>query len=271
MDPQEETAPGDRGSYASRPRWQRAAVIFAGPAANYLVAAILFTVLFWIGFPHSEGGTRIGEVVAGLPAARAGLRSGDRVLTIDGQSVTRWDEIAARTRASPGKTLDFEVRRDGRTLHLRARPRRDPRSGKGSVGIAPAVRLEVRPGLGAVVAGPRRAAEDSVALVLSLASVAVDSLMGPVGIVALASDQIERGIRAVLHVGGALSVALFVMNFLPLPALDGGRLVLLGYEVVMRRKVPPRFEAIVHWVGLILLLGLLALITFRDILVASRS
>jgi regulator of sigma E protease len=96
-----------------------------------------------------------------------------------------------------------------------------------------------------------------------------ESLMGPIGIIVLAKDQIERGLQAVLQIAGGLSVALAVMNFLPLPALDGGRLIFLGYEVAARRRVPARLEAVVHWVGLILLLGLLAVITLRDILVAA--
>lgn len=271
MDPHEPLEPGDTRSYAARPLWQRAAVVFAGPAANYLVAAVLFAALYAIGFPRAETGTVIGEVTAGKPAARAGLEPGDRVLSIDGRTVRRWDEIAASTHASPGKTITFEVRRGERTLELRARPARDPRSGLGIVGIAPAIRLDRRPGLGAIPAGFHQAGHDAVALVRSLTTLALDSLMGPVGIVALASDQVQRGVRAILLLGGGLSVALSVMNFLPLPALDGGRLVFLGYEMVLRRRVRPRFEALVHWVGLILLLALLAVITFRDILVAARS
>lgn len=271
MDPQEPLEPGDTRSYAAKPLWQRAAVVFAGPAANYVVAAVLFSVLYAIGFPRAETGTVIGEVTSGKPAALAGLRTGDRVLSVDGQAVTRWEQIAERTHAAPGKTVTFEVRRGDQTLVLRARAGRDPRSRQGFVGIAPAVRLDRRPGLGAIAAGASQAAHDAVALVRSLGTLAFESLMGPVGIVTLASAQVQKGIRAILLLGGGLSVALSVMNFLPLPALDGGRLVFLGYEMVLRRRVQPRFEAIVHWIGLILLLALLAVITFRDILVAARS
>lgn len=269
MDPSEPLDPTDRGSYATRPLWQRIAVIGAGPGANYLVAAVVFSVLYAIGFPKAETGPTIGEVTRGLPAAEAGIRAGDRVLSIDGRPTRTWNDIAGKTRGSPGKTLTFELRRDGAVVMVRAKPRRDPRSGNGAVGIAPAIRLHYRPGLAAITGGFRQAAEDGGALVAALAK-AWGSLVGPVGIVQYTSDQVERGLREILVVAGGLSVALFVMNFLPLPALDGGRLVFLAYETVMRRRVPPRFEAIVHWVGLVLLLGLLAVVTFRDIFVASR-
>ena len=144
MDPQEPLEPGDRRSYAAKPLWQRALVVVAGPLANYLVAAVVFSVLFGIGFPRAETGTVIGEVTAGKPAARAGLRAGDRVLAIDGDPVRTWNEIAARTHASPGKSLALEVRRGTRTLTIHAKPGRDPRSGVGIVGIAPAIRLDRR-------------------------------------------------------------------------------------------------------------------------------
>lgn len=271
MDPQEPVEAGDTRSYATKPLWQRALVVMAGPIANYLVAAVVFSALYAIGFPKAETGTVLGEVTAGRPAAKAGLRPGDRVLSIDGTPVRTWAQIAERTHSSPGKALAIELRRGGETLTLRARPARDPRSGEGVVGIAPAIRLDHRSGLAAIPAGFRQAGSDAEMLVRSLAHLALGSLMGPVGIVSLASDQVERGLRAVMAVAGGLSVALFVMNFLPLPALDGGRLVFLGYEVLMRRRVPARFEAIVHWVGLILLLSMLALVTYRDILVAVRS
>ena len=270
MDPSEPIEPGDQHSYATRPSWQRAAVVVAGPFANYLVAAVVFSVLYGIGFPKAETGTKIGEVTAGAPAEKAGLRPGDRILSIDGERVRRWDEVAKRTRAAPGKNLRLEVRRGDETLHMQAKPRRDKRSGQGAIGIAPAIWHDRRPGLAAIAGGFLQAAEDAAALVATLATAALGSLMGPVGIVVLTGEQVQRGLRAVLHIAGGLSVALAVMNFLPLPALDGGRLVFLGYEVVRRRRVPPKFEAVVHWVGLILLLGLLALVTFRDILVAAR-
>lgn len=271
MDPHEAVDPADRHSYATKPLWQRAAVVFAGPAANYLVAAVLFSVLYAIGFPRPETGTVVGEVTHGRPAERAGIRPGDRIVSIDGEPVREWKQIAKRTNASPGKTLRIELRRGDETLVLPTKPARDPRTGVGIVGIAPAVRLDERAGLAAIPAGFQQAASDAAELVRSLATLALDTLMGPVGIISLASDQVQRGIRAILMIGAGLSVALSVMNFLPLPALDGGRLVFLGYEAVMRRRVRPRFEAIVHWVGLILLLALLAVITFRDILVAARS
>ncbi|MBI2893628.1 MAG: site-2 protease family protein [Deltaproteobacteria bacterium] len=273
MDPNEPVLPGDTGSYASRPLWQRAAVIMAGPVANWVVAAAAFSLLYGIGFPKAEGGTRIGEVTEDGPAQKAGLRPGDRILAIDGARVTRWVQVAGRTRESAGRRLVLRVRRDSEVLEIRVKPRRDRRTGQGLIGIAPAVRLERRPGLGAIAAGARQAASDCAVLVLELARAVtgkgVEGLMGPVGIIAMAKEQAERGLRAFVHLAGGLSVALAVMNFLPLPALDGGRLIFLGYEVVTRRRVPPRFEAVVHWVGLLLLLALLVLVTFRDILVAS--
>jgi regulator of sigma E protease len=268
MDPHEALEPNDTGSYAGKPLWQRAAVVVAGPGANYLVAAVLYAWLYGIGFPKPEAGTIIGDVAVGAPAARAGLRPGDRVLAINGHHVSLWKQVAYSTQRSPHQSLIFQVRRDDRTLEIRVKRRRDHRTHLGFVGISPKVRLDRRSPLDCIPAGAAEAAGDALKLLGALGHSA-SNLVGPVGILVYAKGQMKQGIRAVLQLASGLSVALCVMNFLPLPALDGGRLIFLGYEVATRRRVPARFEAIVHWVGMVLLLGLLIVVTFRDILAAS--
>jgi len=261
--------PSDLGSYVNKPAWRRFLVIAAGPGLNYLVAFLIIAVLFASqGFPDLTT-SRI-EVLAGGPAAAAGLRTGDQVVAVDGAPVRSFDDLR-RELQKPGAPAErrFEVLRQGERKELAVLP------ANGTISVRPdrvLVRLPVAEAI------PRAVQEVWVLNAATISAIAdivrgkgTASLAGPVAIVRQASAEVKRGLGDFAGILANISVALALFNLLPVPALDGGRLVFLGYELVTRRKVNQRFESVVHVVGLLLLLGLLvSVVLFGDLQLGRR-
>jgi regulator of sigma E protease len=274
MDPSDRSDTPDPRAYDQKPLLSRLAVIAAGPLTNLLTAAVVFTVLYLIGFPVASNEPMLGEVPQSQPAWAAGLRPGDRVLSVNDRSIRRWEALAKATGASRGRPLRIRVRRGEDVREFLVRGKRDPRSHRWLIGIGPETKYVYERPIAAIGRGFADAGIGALALFVQLGSVifggGAASLMGPVGIVEMAGEHVERGIRDVLLLVSGLSIGLFGLNFLPLPALDGGRLAFLGYEAVRRKRVPPRFEYTVHAIGLVFLLALLAIVTFRDCLLVGK-
>jgi len=261
----------DPGSYMNKPAWRRFLVIAAGPGVNYLVAFLLVAVLLMsAGFPDATATSSRIEVIPGGPAAAAGLQTGDQVVAVDGAPVQTFDELR-RELLKPGTPPErrMEVVRQGDRKELVIHP------ANGTISVRPD-RVLLR--LPASEAIPRALREVWAMNAATLAAIAdlvrgrgTASLAGPVAIVRQASVEVKRGIGDFGGILANISVALALFNLLPVPALDGGRLVFLGYELVTRRRVNQRFESVVHVVGLLLLLGLLvSVVLFSDLQLGKR-
>jgi len=266
----EEIDPADAGAYANQAAWRRFLVILAGPAMNYLFAvALAAAMLASMGFREPDPSPVLGEVVAGGAAARAGLEPGDRVLSVDGRPVESWGALVAEVVAHPGLPARLSVRRGaGAPLEIVATP--DPVGGIGRIGVGPAMR-EVRASPAeALPAGVRltnqRAGEILAGLGQMVSGRQRAELRGPVGIAQEMAKSARAGAAPFITIVWFISIALGLFNLLPLPALDGGRLVFLVYEIVTRRRVNQRVENIVHMAGFVALFGLLLAVTvFGDL------
>lgn len=268
MDPREPSDPHDRGSYKNASILARFFVIAGGPLANYLAAmAIFFFLLVVGGDPVLE--PRIRDVLPGGPAATAGLRAGDRVVRINDAAITQWAQLSERVQRSNGQALRFVVDRGGRPVEVTLTPRYD--------NVARAWRADVLATLAYV---PVPVGEAALRAAVVPARVVVDSakalrrmvqgqekvrVMGPVGIVNEMVHEARRGWRDWMQMLWVISVSLFFLNLLPVPALDGGRAVFLGYEALARRKLPPRFEYAAVAVSMVLLLGVAAVCLVVDV------
>lgn len=273
MAPGDDVASGDLGSYSNQPAWRRFVVILAGPAMNWISAVLLaFGMVISLGFHEADPAAALGTVVEGSAAARAGLREGDRIVAVDGKPIARWDELVAVVVASPGRPLELEVERPtgGRTERLPVTATPDDAGGRGKLGVGPSTRI-VRAGPAAAVGAAfrltnARAAETLSGLGQMFTGRQKAELRGPLGIAQEMARSARAGAGQFLTMIWFISIMLAIFNLLPIPALDGGRLVFLGYEIVTRRRVNQRVESIVHFAGFVALFGLILAVTvFGDL------
>ncbi len=269
MDPTEQH--DDPRAYINRPPWQRLLVIGAGPAANYVLAAILFAVVLMMGpMVVDTSKAQIGQTIPGTPAAEAGLDQGDRVLAVDGDPIPDWPSFQSAIQQRPGKETALTVERDKETLELLIVPNAAEFEGRtiGQVGVVPSSkRSEGLPFGRSVVGGFVHTWDWNVRIIQALRNLFAPEveLQGPVGIIRETNRAAEEGIVPFLLLVAVISVHLALFNLLPIPALDGGRLVFLFAEAARRKPINARIELTVHAVGFILLLSLILVVTFRDV------
>lgn len=248
----------------------RTAIIAAGPAMNLVLALVLFAALFGlVGVPESR--LVVAAVEPGYPAEAAGFRPGDRLLAVDGRPLEHWQQLVAVVRQHPGRPLRFQVERDGRTLELVVVPRplpEDPRVGV--IGIRPVSEVVRRPPGAALREAATWTARVALGFAEGLARLlrgeGGTELIGPVGIGEQLGQAARAGVAQLLFLAAVLSANLALINLLPIPALDGSRLMFLALEAVRGRPVDPEKEHVIHLIGFALLILLGLVITYRDIL-----
>jgi regulator of sigma E protease len=262
MNPFEDVDPDDKSSYANASLIGRVSAIFAGPLANYLFASVLFFAALVIGGKHLQTTTIVP--MDGVAKA-AQMKRGDTIVNIDGVAITDWDQMRALISARANKPIDVVVLRGNEHLTLKMTPQF--KDGGGKIGVTPVEKV--------VPIGMREALADSVRmpfevvqeLVIGLSRIITGKekpdFKGPVGIVKETSKAAQRSTAVFLGFLASLSAYLGGFNLLPFPALDGGRLVFLAYEAVTRRKPNARVEANIHAFGLMLLIALITVVTFR--------
>ena len=272
MNPGEAHDPRDRGLYANKGPVARALTIAGGPIANYLAASLLVFGLAMAGWRDEVPSSpmRVAVVEAASPAAAAGIRAGDTILEADGRPVHDARELGAVTSPRVGVPTTYLVERGGVTLPPVTIVPRDAQ-GRGVIGVVSTLeprtrRLPLGDAARAAVAVPWtltvRNLEGIGELVRHRSTA---GLSGPVGMVKGVASEAEKGAYAYLAILVTLSVALGFMNLLPFPFLDGGRLLFLLAEILSGRRPNPRVEALVHALGLLLLLGMTAFVTWRDV------
>jgi regulator of sigma E protease len=265
-------SPDDAGAYANKSAGRRFLFVLAGPVMNYLTAVLVaWGLLTSVGLGVADPTARIGTVVPGMPAEAAGLRSGDRIASVAGQPVATWEELVREVQRHPGEGIPVEVVRgvDGAAAQEVVRLTPQDAGGVGKVGLGPA-ELAVR--IGGFAAVPAAFQVTNANLSAQLSGFAAiftrkqkAELSGPIGI----AQELVRGARAgverFLKLVWTISVGLAVLNLLPFPALDGSRLLFLGYELVTRRKVNERVEGLIHTGGFVVLLILILAVSFGDV------
>jgi len=280
----EEVDPDDAQAYPNRPVWQRIATIFAGPGTNYLTAIVLaFGLYTCAGVAEIPPRFKIATVDASYPAAGV-LKPGDEILAINGQPAWRRgpaDEttnIGNLTNEAKGQPITITVKRDGAPLEVVVGTKFDDnqdvqrwRMGIGFDGTPNRVKLGVGTALKEAIAYPFRQTKEIVAGLYGGIKALIQGkksglqASGPVGIGQAFTQAFEAGFVVVLELLMMLNVYLGLFNLLPLPALDGGRLAFLGYELVTRRRANPRIETMVHMVGILFLMVVMVLVTWKDV------
>jgi regulator of sigma E protease len=268
---------GEPGSFTSKPWWAQAIVLVAGVAMNVVLALVVLTAAFALGTTAPTGEVRISEVKVGSPAEQVGLRADDIVRKVDGQDIKSSRDLVLYTREHRGQEITIAVDRNGRPLPpVRAVPRKDPPEGEGPLGIVlEDVTAPVSGGLPQAVGNAWSLTVEILRQIAALPgqliggrSVSPDGppqIGGPIEIYRITGQVSQFGPAALLRLVGVLSLNLAVLNIIPFPALDGGRLLFVLIGGIFRRRLSPQLEAAIHAVGLIVLLGLMALVTILDI------
>lgn len=275
---------GEKESFISRSIFHRFIILSAGVGMNLALAWALFSAGSAIGVPKlaEEGDgapVSIIGVIPGSPADEAGLAIGDviRELRSGGVSstITSEDGVSAFVDTYRGKEMAVIVERKGEIREIRAYPRKEPPEGEGPLGIALA-RLAVKrtPLFLAPFEGLKFLVRSIGMILYGLWSLIAEvvtegriasEVAGPVGIFFLVDDSRSLGLAYFLQFIGILSVNLAILNFLPIPALDGGRVLFLAIEKIKGTRVNPKTENIVHTIGFLFLIFLMAVITYKDI------
>jgi regulator of sigma E protease len=270
MNPHEELPEGDPGSYANKPVHARFLTILAGPLINYLFAIVIMSGVFLtMGYPAWEYLKKI-SVLPDSPAEVGGMKAGDIIEDIDGEPAPTFLHVLKSVGKSQGRELVITVLRDGKKAKVKVTPEKKGASYK--IGISVSKKLSfspLEPG-NAVMLGlyyPVSKSQEALANLGKVFSgkVSTDQLGGPLEIVRQLKMSFEEGLIMAILFLGMLNVYLGLFNLLPLPALDGGRLVFLLFTMVSRKPVNQRVENTVHTIGFVILLGLILLLSFQDV------
>ncbi|MEG2139933.1 MAG: RIP metalloprotease RseP [Bilophila sp.] len=264
--------------FSERPAWNRLLVVLAGPVANFALALVICWVL-----ALAQGETYrlpvVGSVLAESPAAAAGVQPGDTIVQIDAVSINTWDQVMAGVGAGNGKPLHLVLLRDGEERSLVVTPEAKTRPNLFGemkpawlIGISDAGKIGTTPlgVLDAISSGTIKT-WDMIAFTcesfvkLFQRVVPLDNVGGPILIAQMIGQQAENGLLAVLMLAALISVNLGILNLLPIPVLDGGHIVFLTLEMILRHPVSLTARNMAARVGMALLLCLMLLATWNDL------
>jgi regulator of sigma E protease len=256
---------------------QRAAIVAAGPAANFAFAIVVLAVLFMtFGQPYTPA--EVGQVQSGSAAEQGGIRAGDLILSIDGQNVARFEDVQQAVRMNPGVAMAIAVRRDGNTLALQVTPARTEVTDRfgnhyeiGLLGIA-------RSGMEYVKRDPATALYQAVGETWNLSASTLqamwqmvkgtrttDELGGPLRIAQMSGEVARGGIAPILTFMALLSVSLGLINLFPVPVLDGGHLLFYAAEAIRGKPLGQKAQEFGFRIGLALVLTLMVFTTWNDL------
>ncbi|MFC2047747.1 RIP metalloprotease RseP [Chloroflexota bacterium] len=264
-------------SLASKSIGIRLLVLSAGSLMNFLLPVLLFSIAFMIPHNVATGPVVVEEVVLDSPAARAGIEAGDKIVSINDKSVHNIGDVHRFIQLSLGKEITMLVNRgDLPTEEMQVIPRWRPPEGQGAVGIAVSmsdvtVVSQQYPFWEAIPLGAGELVETFglfkngiISMIIGTAPAAV---AGPVGIAQMTGEVAKAGIGPLLEFAAFLSINLAIINILPLPALDGGRIAFVLVEGIRRgKRISPKKEGLVHLIGFAMLIALFLLITYQDII-----
>ncbi len=267
----------DERSFNSKSVWARISVVAAGPVFNFIMAWVFAVIVIsMVGYDRPV----LSGVMEGFPAEAAGLQAGDEIISMNGYRTHFYREVSQYSLFHPGEDVELVYERDGKRYETTLSPVLDEASGRQLVGLSgkpfardkgnlPDVLIhsvyEVRYWINNTMESLR---------MLVTGKVGLKDLSGPVGIVKLMGDTYDtsesrggtgQAILSMVNFSIFLSANLGIMNLLPIPALDGGRLVFLVIEAIRRKRISPEKEGMVHFVGLMALMALMVFVMFNDI------
>ena len=279
----------DEASFSKKPCWKRAIIVFAGVLSFWIIAAIIFSVLFAVGAPTSISDDdaarnpklQISEVAAGSPAALDRLRIGDNVIAIGASaaglmSIDKIDELQSFINTHRGEEIILNIQRGKEIFNVSVTPRPNPPPNEGSLGVSlNRIDVQTYPWWQAPWWGIQTTISLTKSIVLGYINIIVNilhkqpagvHLSGPVGIVKIGINIINLGWNYFLIFMGNIAVYIAIFNILPIPALDGGKLVFLGIEAIKKKPISQKIEGTITNVFFGILILLMIFVTINDVI-----
>lgn len=265
----------DEGSFQKKSVWARISIVAAGPVFNFLMA---FVCAFILIACNGYDSPTVSDVMEGYPAANAGMQSEDEIISLNGHRIHFYREVSIFTTLHPGKAIDIVYERDGERYQTTVVPQYEEEEGRYLIGLLGGGNqksanvletfqysaYELKYWISTTIASLR---------MLVTGQVGANDISGPVGIVRMVGDTYTESAQGgaylvflnMLNITIFLSANLGVMNLLPIPALDGGRLVFLLLEAIRRKRIDPEKEGMVHFIGFVALMVFMVLVLFNDV------
>jgi len=255
----------DPRSFSKQPAWAKILVLIAGPLVNIILGIAIFSFLFTYSGTSTP---TLSKVIENGPAYEAGIRAGDTILAIDGNEYSDFSSLRNAIRYSKGDTITVTIKRDGEVFDIKTGFYLDESNYRG-IGIMSGVTHDFIP---CVKAGIRETATVAIDVKnfftgLFKGTTNVNEVAGVIGIVAIAGSAAESGgLINVIYIIALVSANLGYMNLLPVPALDGGRILFTILRAIFRNKFVDKIEVVFNAIGIVILLGLTVIIMFKDVL-----
>lgn len=264
----EDEESSDPRSFGAKSILQRASIIFAGPFFNIIFTIVLFIPIFM--FIGSQT-TTLGGVTENGPAYSAGVKVGDTIEAIDGKKVNSWQDVIQSLNESDGSDVKLSIDRNGQNKEISVTPQKGE-DGRYVIGIETKVERNVLTSIKNAFTTTYDMTVQMITFVGQLFTGTVpggvgNSVSGPLGVISIVSEAAKMGIVNIMYIAAVLSLNLGIINLVPFPALDGGRLFMLAIEAIRGgKKLDPNKEAMINMVGLGALMLFMVFITYKDIL-----
>lgn len=264
----EDEESSDPRSFGAKSILQRASIIFAGPFFNIIFTIILFIPIFM--FIGSQT-TTLGGVTENGPAYSAGVKVGDTIEAIDGKKVNSWQDVIQSLNESDGSDVKLSIDRNGQNKEISVTPQKGE-DGRYVIGIETKVERNILTSIKNAFTTTYDMTVQMITFVGQLFTGTVpggvgNSVSGPLGVISIVSEAAKMGIVNIMYIAAVLSLNLGIINLVPFPALDGGRLFMLAIEAIRGgKKLDPNKEAMINMVGLGALMIFMVFITYKDIL-----
>jgi regulator of sigma E protease len=261
-----ENFPGKR-NFSSLPAWKRAIILFAGVFMNFLLGWFVVSIVFFTGVPES---VLITDVASGSPAAEAGILPGDSILNF-----SKVEDFQSLVASNQGKEISVTIDRQGEKMDFSIKPRIETPDGEGPIGVILIQAGLPEEGFWKSISGGLKFSAETVGMIFQflfdllrkvfIGQADLSQVAGPIGIVKITYQAGNMGFVYVLQLLALISLNLVVLNILPFPALDGGRILFLLIEKIKGSPLPLKFEKYANALGMALLLILMIAITVKDI------
>lgn len=261
----EDEASDDERSFSKKTPLQRISVLAAGPIMNIVLAIILLTIIsFNIGNPVNI----IDEITKNSPAEKVGLKSGDEIIQIGSTDINSWEDIIKAIGESKEEILKIEVIRNGENLSFDVKPEFDKEANRKLIGITPLLKKSfigsIKTSVENVFLVMGRIFDTLIGLIKGKTSGA--DFVGPIGMVHYVGEAARISIFSLLSLAAVISINLAILNILPFPALDGGRIIFAIIELIKGKPIDPNKEGFVHLVGFVILIIIMVLVIYKDII-----